>query len=323
MRIEQVRVEPWKTNLKMMNFLACVAARKRDQSTVAKTKTSKELLEDHGIQVSSCARENVADEIRDAHVAIPLMSRLDESILCKAGELKLIIQFGVGLEGVDVDAATRAKIPVSNIRSEGTGNAASCAEHAIYLMLALLRDQSGMHASVEKQLLGQPAGRVLLGSNVLLVGYGGIGKELAPRLAPFGVTLSAVRKSPWPTGDDVEKCGTLSHKGGPDDLPEMLSKTDIVVLTCVLNESTRGMVNDEFLSALKPGAWLVNVARGPLMDYDAVLRALDNGQLAGVATDVTWTEPINPTDQFAAHPKVIVTPHIAGVTNLSYETMAK
>lgn len=101
--------------------------------------TAQSLAEDASVRVVQCDREALPTEIRDADVAVPLMSRLDRTLLLSAVRLKLIIQYGVGVEGVDIDTATQLGIWVSNITSAGTGNAVSCAEHAIFLVLATLR----------------------------------------------------------------------------------------------------------------------------------------------------------------------------------------
>ncbi|CAI7863994.1 unnamed protein product [Closterium sp. NIES-53] len=123
------------------------------------------------------------------------MTRLDAGTIAEASKLRLIVQFGVGLEGVDVTAATARGIRVGRIPSADTGNAVSCAEHAIYLALALLRKQRRMQESIQQQRLGQPIGQTIFGKSALIVGYGGIGKALAARLRAFGVTwLGGVRR---------------------------------------------------------------------------------------------------------------------------------
>ena len=98
---------------------------------------------------------------------------------------------------------------------------------------------------------------------------------------------------------------------------------DLVVLTCTLHAGTRGLVDAPFLAAMRPGAHLVNVARGGLLDYEAVRAALQAGTLGGLGTDVAWREPWDPEDVVARHPRVVMTPHVAGVTDVSYATMAR
>ncbi|OAE31644.1 hypothetical protein AXG93_3384s1180 [Marchantia polymorpha subsp. ruderalis] len=332
------------------------------------------------ILVDCLPLDEIAEKIHEYDMCVCRMGNLDRKTLLKASRLKLITQFGMGLERVDVETATEMGIKVGRIPSDSTGNALSCAEHAIFLMLSLLRDQKGLTKSVQEGSLGIPEGRTLFGCKVLIVGYGNIGKELAPRLKAFGVRVLAVRPSwnqmyPIAAGsENVMKHSLVSNgtipmddfvdeKGGMEHLHEFLSRSDIVVLCCTQSPKTVGMVNEDFLASMKmveisspsdvsisrslcilfpwlpvdkhsatggvlsvvynPGALLVNVARGGLMDYTAVSEALKSGHLGGLATDVTWVEPIDPKDPIVHLPNVVVTPHVAGVTEYSYLQMGQ
>ncbi|KAG0616604.1 hypothetical protein M758_5G127300 [Ceratodon purpureus] len=288
------------------------------------------------LHVDSWPREEVPDRIAEYDICVPRMMRIDEAVIARAKRLRLIVQFGVGLEGVDIDAATRAGIKVARIPSANTGNAFSCAEHCIYMTLGLLRHQKEMALSIAARRLGEPAGGTLYGKTVFILGYGHIGKELAPRLRCFGVHILAVRRS-W-TGLDVSDSNScreglqngasdgdesVHEKGGIEQTLEFASRADIVITCCTLNPSTKGIVDKAFLSAMKKGAYLVNVARGGLLDYDAVLAALKSGHLGGLAIDVAWSEPFDPSDPILQFPNVLITPHIAGVTTHSYQNMGK
>ena len=229
---------------------------------------------------------------------------------------------------MDIPAARAAGVRVGNIPSAGTGNAASCAEFALYLALALLRDANGMAAAFASRQLGTPTGGLLSGRSALVVGYGALGRETARRLAALGVRVSAVRAGPWPVpGADADAdadAALLCARGSAQaDLHRMLGDADLVVLTCTLHEGTRGLVDTRFLAAMRRGAHLINVARGGLLNYDAVRAALESGALGGLGTDVAWREPWDPEDPVARHPRVVMTPHVAGVTDVSYRTMAR
>ncbi|KAL3698596.1 hypothetical protein R1sor_012672 [Riccia sorocarpa] len=302
------------------------------------TRTCQALESHPQIQLECLPEDEIREKIHEFDMCVCRMSKFGRDILSRAAKLKLITQFGMGLEGVDIEAATELGIRVARIPSAGTGNALACAEHAVYLILSLLRDQKGMTKSVQEAKIGQPEGRTLFGNTVLIVGFGSIGQKLAPLLKPFGVRILAIRPS-WnqkypSSSDDLEEVGEsqlsdgtskkddiVDERGGTEHLQRFLSRSDIVVLCCSLTPKTKGMVNKEFLSSIKQGALFVNVARGGLMDYEAVTAALASGQLGGLATDVTWVEPIDPRDPIINHPNVIITPHIAGVTGLSYKLM--
>ena len=139
-------------------------------------------------------------------------------------------------------------------------------------------------------------------SNWLIVGFGPIGRAVAVRAKAFGANITVVRRSPT-TSDTVDRVGTIA------DLQKFLPDTDVVVLACPLNEQTRGMVDAAFFGALKPGATLVNIARGALIDDSALIVALDSGRLDCAILDVFHTEPLPADDPIWGHPKIRMTAH--------------
>jgi phosphoglycerate dehydrogenase-like enzyme len=144
--------------------------------------------------------------------------------------------------------------------------------------------------------------RELSRTHWLIVGYGPIGQEVAKRAKAFGAGISVVRRSPE-SSDVVDKAGTMA------DLPSLLPEADIIVLACPLNESTRGFAGTKFFGAVKPGAILVNIARGGLIDDAALIAALDDGRLETAILDVFHTEPLPTDDPLWSHPGVRLTPH--------------
>lgn len=292
------------------------------------------------IQIDAVPYEEVPDKIGSYDICVHRGMRLDSKVIAHAKQLKLIVQFGVGLEGVDIEAATKFGIKVARIPSNGTGNSLSCAEHAIYLILSLLRDQKGMEKAFKERRLGEPTGETLYGKTVLILGYGNIGKDLAVRLRPFGVKILAIRRS-WGSAANLKKLDEtttsqtqsmdrisidddlLDAKGGSECLLEFASQADIVVTCCLLNAETVGIVNEKFLSSMKKGSFVINIGRGGLLDYEAIKFSLESGHLGGLGLDVAWFEPFDPDDPIVQHPRVIITPHIAGITEMSYRNMAK
>lgn len=283
------------------------------------------------IQVDEVALDDVPDVIDKYDICVAKNRRLDSEVIAKAVRMKLIMQFGVGLEGIDIDAATRYKIKVARIPGSVTGNSASCAEMAIYLMLGLLRKQKEMDVAVKHKNLGEPTGETLLGKTVFILGFGDIGVDLAKRLRPFGVKILAIKRR-WtsdslPAGvsnaQSVGIDGLIDKKGGPENMYEFASEADIVVTCLTLNTESVGIVNEKFLSHMKKGSLLVNIARGGLLEYNSVLHHLESGHLGGLGIDVAWAEPFDPEDPILKFPNVLITPHVAGVTEYSYRTMAK
>ncbi|HRW17922.1 MAG TPA: 2-hydroxyacid dehydrogenase [Dermatophilaceae bacterium] len=186
---------------------------------------------------------------------------------------------------------------------------ASTAEHAVALTLAALR---GIPAFVQAQqrsewlpLRIRPS---LADRRVLIVGYGQIGQAIAARLAPFEVDLTAVA-SRARQGDDL-----VGPIAGIDELPSLLPHYDVVILIVPLTEATTGLVDDAFLAAMPDGALLVNVARGGVVDTDALVRATSSGRIQA-ALDVTDPEPLRSEHPLWRAPGVLISPHVGGATS--------
>ncbi len=182
--------------------------------------------------------------------------------------------------------------------------AAGCAEHALALLLAGLRQLNTAVLLGWNEEVIPPAVRTLRGACVAIVGAGGIGRELTPRLTACGATVLAVNRS----GAPIEGA---AHTVSAAHLDEVLAQADHAVLAAPHTPQTHHLMNDRTLALLKPHSWLVNVARGPLIDQAALGRALRAGVIAGAALDVTDPEPPADDDPLWALPNLIVTPHIA------------
>ncbi|GJX46225.1 hydroxypyruvate reductase isoform X1, partial [Tanacetum coccineum] len=278
---------------------------------------TKEYLQNYpSIQVDNLPIDSVPDLIGNYDICVVKSMRLNSDVIARATRMKVIMQYGVGLEGVDVTAATNHGIKVARIPSGLTGNAASCAEMAIYFMLGLLRKQNEMHIAVREKKVGEPIGDTLLGKTVFIMGFGNIGIELSKRLRPFGVKILATKRN-WASYDlnlmDSSGEHLVDEKGSHEDRFEFAKKSDIVA----------GIINKQFISSMRKGGLLVNIARGGLLDYEAVHNGLKSGHLGGLGIDVAWTEPFDPDDPILKFPNVLLTPHVAGVTECSYRSMAK
>ncbi|CAL9240384.1 unnamed protein product [Arabidopsis halleri] len=274
------------------------------------------------IQVDVVHYRDVPEVIKNYHICVAMTMQMDSNVISRASKMKLIMQYGVGLDGVDVDAATKHGIKVARIPSEGTGNAASCSEMAIYLMLGLLKKQNEMQISLRNRLLGEPTGDTLLGKTVFILGYGNIGIELAKRLKPFGSRVIATKRS-WPASIVDSDSRVVDEKGSHEDIYTFAGKADIVVVCLRLNKETAEIVNKKFICSMKKGTLLVNIARGGLINYESAFQNLESGHLGGLGIDVAWSEPFDPNDPILKFKNFIITPHVAGVTEYSYRSMAK
>lgn len=227
------------------------------------------------------------------------------------GQFGLIQTIGTGYDNVDIAAATRLGVWVANMPASRTGNAESVAEHAILLMLALSRRLSVAEAAFREQRWAQPLGIALYGKRACLAGLGDVGTVLAERLHAFGMQVVATRRHRSKGGPEYVRVF------GAEDLREAASTADYVIVCARPGEGSDKIVDGAVLAGLKAGAILINIARGSLVDHEALLGALQSGHLGGAGLDVFWEEPADPGHPLFALPNVIATPHVAGVTDVN------
>lgn len=228
---------------------------------------------------------------------------------------RMIQQFGVGLQGVDMAAAQARGIPVRNVSAGASGNAGAVAEVVLFHLLALLRRFPQAQQSLRHRLVGEPIGDTLAGKTVAVLGTGAIGGRVMRLLDSFGAVSLGIGRgetSDLLPADRYYQAGRLT---------EALANARALVVAVPLTEQTRGMVGAPQFAAMPPGGYLVNVGRGPVVDYQSLLDVLRSGHLAGAGLDVAWAEPIDPDDEIFRY-NVLATPHIGGVTRESYAKMA-
>jgi phosphoglycerate dehydrogenase-like enzyme len=256
-----------------------------------------------------------------ADVMLPAMSRIDGALMDRIEGLRLIQQWGAGLEGVDIAAATERKIAVANVPTPGTGNAESVAEWCVMAAIALSRRLPLAQETIRTGgTWGTPLGRALMGRTAGIVGLGGIGQALAARLRPFGMRLIGLQRRPEPAL--AERLG-MEWVDGPERLAELLRRSDYLFLCVPLTEQTRHLIDEAALAMLPPQACIINAARGGLLSTQAMLRALAEGRLIGAGLDVFEQEPLDPASPLLGRADVIATSHIAGVTDVSYRGIAR
>jgi phosphoglycerate dehydrogenase-like enzyme len=267
----------------------------------------------------------VADGDADGEfdVIVPLMRRIDEAMIDRH-QPRLIQQFGVGLEGVDRRAAALRGIPVNNVPAADSGNADGVGEVAVLHLLALTRRYHEGQVALRERRLGEPTGTGLTGARVVVLGLGAVGCAVAARLQGFGAELIGVGTR---GADDAQRARQqlgLAEYRPVAQLTQACEGALALIACCVLNDQTRGLVGREVLDVLGGGgpAYVVNVARGPVLDYDALAQALNTGTITGAGLDVYWDEPIDPDDPILAH-NIVATPHIGGVTTRAYQAMGE
>ena len=231
-----------------------------------------------------------------------------EAVIAAASHLRVIAKHGAGVDSVDIAAATRHGVLVM---VAGDANAPAVAEHTMALILTLGRDIVPLNARTHGGAWDRDGykGRELRGRTLGLVGFGRIARRVAVLGRCFGMAVMALPRVP----------GTIDPALADEaaSLPALLAASDVVSLHAPLTAATRGLIGPATLPLMKPGALLINTARGGLVDEAALAEALIAGRLAGAGLDNLVDEPPAPDCPLLNAPNVIITPHIAGITTAS------
>lgn len=260
-------------------------------------------------------------EVRDVEALAAAASEADvivvsglwrNMLLEKAPGLRFVQSVSAGVDQYDKAAFAARGIRLAS--AQGV-NERAVAEHAIALMLALTRKlhtgRDLQHKRVWRPMIADPAAREdeLGGKTMLVVGLGRIGSRVARLAKAFDMRVIGVKRDPSRGAEAVD----AAHRF--DALPELAAQADVVVLTCPLTPETTGLIDAGILARMKPGAMLVNVARGKVVDEPALVAALAEGRIAAAGIDVTVEEPLGADSPLWGMEQVLVTPHTAGETS--------
>ncbi len=268
--------------------------------------------------VEECAPDRTDKAALESDVLIPLIAPITQKTLASKS-LKLVQQFGVGLDTIDIEAANRKEIFVANVPSEGTGNAESVAELTIGYMIMLSRWINDAQSWFRDKKFGAPLGSNIWKSTVAIIGYGDIGRALQKRLKGFEAKTIGVFRDQNSLSRAIQK---------PDksitfnQLPKLIGTADFIIVTVSGGEENYDLINKALFKLMKKSVFLINVSRGRTISYEALLDALDKKMIAGAALDVFWSEPFDPGDKLFNY-NVIATPHIGGATDLSLEGISQ
>ncbi len=266
-----------------------------------------------GAEIVDAGQDRVAQEIHAAdifcgHAKVPL----DWDTVVAAGRLRWIQSSAAGLDHCLTPSVIDSKITVT---SASGVLADQVSEQALALLLGLMRGLPVFfRAQASKEFIRRPT-RDLHRQTVGIVGFGGVGRRIAAVLRPFRVRILAADMFPIDKPDYVE--ALLPHTA----LDELLPQLDVLLLAVPLTDLTRGMIDGRRLALLRPGAILINVARGPLVDEPALVAALESGRLWGAGVDVTAHEPLPPESKLWDQKNVIITPHVGGQSEWRIDQM--
>jgi D-3-phosphoglycerate dehydrogenase / 2-oxoglutarate reductase len=244
-------------------------------------------------------------------------TRFGEPELEASKDMKVVTRIGVGYDAVDVPALSRRKVP---LMVAGTANSPSVAEQALFMMLTLAKRAQEMHAMVKQGTWASRLGQLpfdLYGKSVLIVGFGRIGTRTAKRC--LAMEMQVLVYDPYKSPADINAAGC----DAVGDLDAALPRADFVSIHCPKTPETVGMFNAARLRLMKPTAYLINTARGGLIDEKALHDALVSGKLAGAGLDVFEQEPPPVGQALHGLPNVIMAPHVAGVTVEAVDRMSE
>jgi glyoxylate reductase len=262
---------------------------------------------------------HLLDQLAEAEgILSMLIDKVDEALLARAPRLRVVSNYAVGYDNIDVPACTRRTIPVGNTPGVLTD---ATADLAMALLLSSARGIVKAAADARNGLwqIWTPTGWLgadLRGATLGIIGLGKIGRAVAERARGFGLNIVYFKPKREP---DVESALGVTYL----PLDDLLHESDFVSLHCPLNPQTRGLINDTALQKMKPTAVLINTARGPIVVTDALVRSLREGWIAGAGIDVTDPEPLPKAHPLYDLPNCLVIPHIGSATHGTRRRMAE
>jgi len=280
--------------------------------------TTGALLAEAGLGIRLHPRTNnrtpaeLVDILGDAVGVIASTDPFDASVFRACPSLKVIARTGVGVDAIDMDAATEAGVVVATTPG---ANEEAVADHALAMILALQRRLAENDAAIREgrwDRAGSLTPGDLYGATVGLVGSGVIGRAVIRRLRGFGTTVLVHDPYVQEAPDGAELV----------DLPTLIARSDVVTVHAPLTEGTKGLLGAEAFAAMKPGAYVVNVSRGGIVDEGALAESIAAGHLGGAGIDTFAREPIG-NSPLRDLPTVIMSPHIAGLSHRSIEAMTE
>jgi D-3-phosphoglycerate dehydrogenase len=256
------------------------------------------------VQQFRCSSESeVIDAARNAHVVMCDASPVTRNVIQNLSELVGVVEYGIGYDNIDVNAATENGVLVCNIPDFMTSEVA---DHAVALILALTRKLDRISRSTRSGKWNWREFRPISsldGKTVGVIGFGNIGRQVAERMRSFGTQVIAY--DPYVSREAMEKLGAR-----PSNLDELLEASDIISIHVPLSKETRQLIGRKELAKLKDSVILINTSRGSVIDQEALIESLREGRIGAAGLDVLAKEPPSVADPILGFENVIVTPHI-------------
>ena len=281
---------------------------------------AKELLEKHGHEVifdpdrkfPSYSFEELKNIIGDIDAALIGMDIYNEDVFKIAPQLKAVAKFGVGVDNIDGVAAKKYGVKVLNAPGQ---NSNAVAELTVCFMIDILRKVIPLHKQMEQGLWPRHIGNEIKGKTVGLLGFGAIARMVAEKLIGFGVHVIA-----YDLFANDEKAKALNVT--MTSMEEVILKSDIVSIHIPATPETYHLFNEEMIAKMKPGSYLINAARGALVDLDSLSRALKTGHISGAALDAFEVEPLPKDSAILSCENIVLTPHTGAETKEAYRNVS-
>ena len=243
-----------------------------------------------------------------ADAILSRQGQVNATAIAGSPRLRIVARHGVGVDEVDLVAARAHGVMVTNAPGSNTR---AVAEHTLAVLLALAKRLKpfGLGVAAGEWRGATASGRDIAGLRLGLLGFGGIGQAVAALARPFGITVAAYARRP------------IAGIRRADSLLALAAASDVLSIHCPFTPQTRGCVDAAVLAAMPAGGFVINTARGGIVDEAALFSALESGHIAGAALDVFATEPPPPDYKLLHHPLVLATPHVSGVTPDSLTAM--
>jgi len=241
--------------------------------------------------------------------------QLPQDIFDGAKQLKAVVRHGVGLDFIPVDVATKKRIPVANLPGSNTNAVVEYCLAAIFYFrrrLDLINSQLRIQGWAKARPVADPSTEIAT-TTLGIIGFGSIGGKLANAAMGLNMKTIALTRRPETLPSGVRSVTKA----------ELFSQADVIIICCPLNEETRGMVDQSSISMMKSNAILINIARGPVVDTQAIISALKAGKIAGAAMDVHDQQPLTGEEAIFDCPNLLLTPHIASITSSSMRGMSE
>lgn len=263
------------------------------------------------VRYTELSEDNIMQHVGEYDAAIMGVAPFTERIAAMADKMQIVSRHGVGYDAIDIPALTKRGIPLTVV---GIANSVTVAEHALFFMLALAKRAVQYDREVRKgnwNIRFDAPAYDLASKKVMILGYGRIGRRLVPMVKAMGMDVHV--HDPYVIQDALVTAGVTPVEDWRATLPEM----DFLSVNCPKNEETNGMVGAAELASMKPTAYVVNTARGNIVDEKALYTALKNNVIAGAGIDPFVVEPATPDEPLFQLDNILVSPHSAGVTEES------